>query len=339
MRKSIAPLIALAAAIILAGILLLRANVSQQERVDAIPTPTERPSGKLVYAVQHEDRKPTLWFYDLVSSVTTGVGSGYEGAVEGRFNQNSNLCEAAYATAGLFVQCDFDENHVLTLTVSDEQDGGKELQNVVIEPSVLGGKLSPSEGYLVPVAIAEDKSVVYLGRRVEIESWVAGLWKLDVATGKVEEIAYVRDHSLYQYDINPFTKQLAGSTFVPPESLGDAPGVPSSVHVLDLATGIGKELASSYEASSHRVANENPMLSDDGTLFSRHTDDEYGTSVDTVATPRNIAMFQGVAKDWFGDTMVFDRGGNLFLYDLKTNTETQITHETEATVEYFGVVK
>lgn len=342
MRKYLAPILTIAIVASLAGVLYIRANVDgslpkaapateESHTIDVGPT--------VVWSVTRSGAAADTYSYSLATEQTSGPESNVETAGVVRFNQSSDLCDKG-AVASLEIECNFNSvANVLVMTAYGMMGDEKWMQAYTVRLSDLGISPSAMEGYLVPVAVSDDKSAIYLGRRVESESWVAGLWKLDVATGKVSEISYVREHNLYQYDINPATKQLIGVTFVPPESLGEDMSGPSSLHSVNLVTGNGEVPEQSLALF------ENPMLSDDGSRYEfRESGDGAGpgrTVVLPVATGRVADGWEidGVAKDWFGDTMVFDRDGNLFLYDLKTKTETQLTHETDATVEYLGVVK
>ncbi len=286
----------------------------------------------------NEDAKG--YSYSLVTKQTTGPVEGFEGPGVVRFNQSTNLCDSAYVVSSLGLNCEISDGGVLKLTAFDG-DGGPQLLQKTIDPVRLGILPADDNGYLVPVAAADDKSAIYLGLREENVSYVIGLWRLDVPSGVITEIAYVGEHKLYQYDINPTTKQLVGVTFVPPEGLGEMPTGPSKNFLVDLKSGEGKILEGGM-ASENVI--ENPMLSLDGTVYSFYESGPTrpgSTTVLTVTGGRYSPGWKidGVAKDWFGDTMVVDRDGNLFLYDLATKAETQLTHETDATVEYLGVVR
>jgi hypothetical protein len=255
-----------------------------------------------------------------------------------RFNQSSFLCsnaeEPKLPNVSLRILCDIGRNNTLMLAA---YDGDQKLVSAKIDPRDFGIAPSAAEGYLIPVAVADDKSTIYLGRRVETESWVAGLWKLDVATGNVSEITYVRENNIYQYDINPQAKKLFGISFVPPESLGEPP-TRSEQYWVDLSTGEG------YGGESFIGAWENPMLGDDGLAYAFYSTGDHAEEGTTVfqageGTYSGGTHIDGVMKDWFGDTIVFDRDGNLFLFDLKTKKETQLTNEMDATVEYVGRVE
>ncbi len=294
----------------------------------------------VLYSVRQGNEEPVLWAYHLKSGELEGPITTWEGPRFMRFNQSADVCNQAYAIAPLTVDCAIDQDFTLTLEIRDETRNGEFVLEKTIDPQALGLR-SLADGYAWPIAIAQDKSTIYLGQRVETESYVAGLWKLDVATGVVSEVSYVREKNLYQYEINPVTKQLIGVTFVPPEGLGEPPNGPSKIFLVDLTTGVGRVL----EDRSRRVF-ENVFLSEDGTLFSAHVyllpteaSEVPETAVIRVEDAEHLAEFDGVVKDWFNDTLVFDRGGNLFLFDLKTQTETRLTFETDASVEYVGVVK
>jgi hypothetical protein len=337
MSKYIAPILTIAIVAALAGVLYIRANVERADdsgsRVEE-EKPHEDNGSAVIWSVQSPGKDPVVYDYLVGNKKTEGPFTIFEGTGVVRFNQSSDLC-GGMAITPLTMECDLDENNILVLSVRDETDNGRSVLQTTIDPSQFGFT-SAADGYLVPVAVANDKSTIYLGRRVEIESYVAGLWKLDVATGNLSEISYVREHNLYQYDINPETKQLLGVTFVPPESLGDELSAPTSVHLVDLATGNGDQ---TYGRDGGR-AFENPMLSDDATRYAFYASDplDPGTTIDVFSGSMNVHV-NGIMKDWFGDTVAFDRDGNLFLYDLKTKTETQLTHETDASVEYLGVVR
>jgi hypothetical protein len=332
----------------LAGVLYVRANMDLLggggER-SAVPADASDPTS-LLYAVRSAVGEAEVRAYDFASGQSVDPDPAALGLRwPARYNQSSFICatadEAEVPTA-LRVLCDIGRDNVLLLAA---YDGQEKAYAGDVDPRELGITPSAAEGYLVPVAVAADKSAIYLGRRVETESWVAGLWKVDVATGRVTEIAYVREHDLYQYDINPTTKQLLGVTFVPPESLGGPISGPSSAHLVDLQTGEGRSLELAVDAVV-----ENPMLSDDALSYAFYesgADAGGGTgtartlvlSMEWGRVAAAGAEVDGVMKDWFGDTVVFDRDGNLFLYDLKTETETRITNETDATVEYLGVTR
>lgn len=346
MRKHVARALTVAiialffAGAILARVLFVSSLSGMPESVEEKALATDDRPTVMWSVASSADEDAKGYVYSLVTKKTTGPMEGFGGPGAVRFNQSKNLCDQAFATAKLAIECAIDERAVLTMRVTDETENGRDAGTFVVDPRALGVMPSASEGYLLPVAVADDKSAVYLGRRVETESWVAGLWKLDVATGDVSEVAYVREHNLYQYDINPATKQLLGVTFVPPESLGEDVSGPSEMHMVDLSTGSGRI----FEAMAKDYL-ENPMLSEDGARYAfREAGPTLGagrTIVLPVATGRVGSGWEidGVMKDWFGDTLVFDRDGNLFLYDLKTETETQLTHETNAVVEYLGAVR
>lgn len=340
MNKYIAPVLTIAIIAALAGVLYIQTRTERPVAPSGVETTGEAArSSAHVYFLVREGEESAVYAYDAASG-TTRDGSNYDGGFRARFNQSSDVCRPYSGTSLVIFDCQVDDRGVLTMRVRDLSDSRTAIRSVVVDPSSLGIAPSAANGYLLPVAVADDKSAIYLGRRVESESWVAGLWKLDVATGKVSEVAYVRDHDLYEYDINPATNELIGATFTPPESLGEWLSGPSELHLVNLVTGEGASL----EALAKDYY-ENPMLSDDAMRYAFH---EAGPTLGegrTVVLPRatgrvaNGWEIDGVAKDWFGDTLVFDRGGNLFLYDLKTSTETQITHETDASVEYVGVVR
>jgi len=280
--------------------------------------------------------------YSLATKQTTGPVEGFEGPGVVRFNQSTNLCDHDYQNVPFNIECNYNSvANVLVLTVYGMIGEEKWMQAYTIDLKDLGVFPSAAEGYLTPVAVADDKSAIYLGRRVETESYVAGLWRLDVPSGVINEISYVRDSNVYQYEINPATKTLVGVTFTPPEGLGESPTGPSKIVLIDLETGADQDL----DERTKRVF-ENVLLSDDGKFYSVQVyllpDDRRSvpeTAVTNVATGERIAEFDGVVRDWFGDTMVVDRDGNLYLYDLATDVETQLTHETDVTVEYLGVIK
>lgn len=345
MKKFLAPALTILIVAALAGVLYIRANVARPESSVGEIVPSESASGASVrYAVRSTDGTVEIRDFRIEDETNATVDPSTVGLLwPARYTQSAFICataDEATAPTALRVLCDIGRDNVLLLAA---YDGDEKVVTANIDPRDLGITPGAAEGYLVPVAVADDKSAIYLGRRVETESWVAGLWKLDVATGEVSEVAYVREHSLYQYDINPATKQLIGVTFVPPESLGDGLGAPSEVHLVDLATGDGRPLE-----KAARGVFENPMLSDDGRRTAW-----YESGIDYGGADRAFSLvlsveygrvasgweIDGVMKDWFGDTVVFDRDGNLFLYDLKTSTETQITHETDAAVEYLGVAR
>lgn len=341
MKKYLAPILTVVIVAALAGILYIRANVARPDAAVPEAAPESATDRSVQYAVRSADGTVEIRSFHLGSETTAAVDPSTLGLLwPVRYNQSAYICATAdepTAPTALRVMCDIGRDNTLLLAA---YDGDKKVVTANIDPRDLDVMPSASEGYLVPVAVADDKSAIYLGRRVETESWVAGLWKLDVATGEVSEVAYVREHNLYQYDINPATKQLLGVTFVPPESLGEDVSGPSEMHVVDLTTGSGRTL----EALAKDYL-ENPMLSDDGSCYAfREAGPTLGSGRSVVlpmATGRvaNGWEIDGVMKDWFGDTVVFDRDGNLFLYDLKTETETQITHEMDAMVEYLGVVR
>jgi len=342
--KKILPAIVVAAIVLaFAGALFWRINAGK--KVVVATDTTVKSQGPSVA----NDRPVVMWSvaasgnedakgyaYSLSSKKTTGPVEGFEGPGIVRFNQASNLCNPAYVVSSLALDCEANDLGILKLTVFDG-DGGPQLLKKTIDPVALGIFPSGAEGYLVPVAAAEDKSAIYLGRRVETESFVAGLWRLDVPSGVITEITDVRKRNLYQYEINTQQKTLVGVTFTPPENLGADPTGPSSAYLVDLDTNKARLLAGAVVASTNAVV-ENPMVSEDGMEYAVHL---YGSPVSTITSIKGppVATVNGVVKDWFGDTLVVDRDGNLFLYDLATKTETQLTHETDATVEYLGVVR
>lgn len=343
MKKYFAPILTIVIVAALAGILYIRANVARPDESVREETSSESAAvASVQYVVRSADGTVEVRAFHLGSGTTDTIDPSTVGLLwPARYNQSAFICataDEATAPTALRVMCDIGRDNALLLAA---YDGDEKVVTANIELRDLGITPSASEGYLVPVAVAEDKSAIYLGRRVETESWVAGLWKLDVATGEVSEIGYVRERELYQYDINPMTKQLIGVTFVPPESLGETLSGPSAIHLVDLVTGNGKVLEGGMTSES---VLENPMLSSDGSLFAFYESGQVrsGSTVILTVSDGRYALgweIDGVLKDWFGDTVVFDRDGNLFLYDLKTKTETQITHETDATVEYVGVVR
>ncbi|OGL96086.1 hypothetical protein A2348_01070 [Candidatus Uhrbacteria bacterium RIFOXYB12_FULL_58_10] len=346
MNRYLALFVVVAIVAALAGVLYIRANVMRPESPVEETMPSESASDASVrYVVRSENGTVEIRAFDLASGTTKAVDPSTVGPLwPARYTQAAFICataDEATAPTALCVRCDIGRDNALLLVA---YDGDKKVVTANIDPRDLGITPGAAEGYLVPVAVADDKSTIYLGRRVETESWVAGLWKLDVATGEVSEIEYVREHHLYQYDINPATKQLLGVTFVPPDGLGEKLSGPSEVHLVDLSTGGGRLL----ESAARRVF-ENPMFSDDGRrtawyesgpLFGGEDGQAYSLILSLeygrVASGWEI---NGIMKDWFGDTVVFDRDGNLYLYDLATKTETQITNETDATIEYVGVVR
>ncbi len=343
MKQYFAPTIVVAIVLALAGVLYLRVDRVEIVQMDKTENSVldERPI--VVWSVTQSGSDDSLVYsYSLKTKTTSKPQQYFEGTGVVRFNQSMDLCGQAYAVAKLTFDCAIDEQSVLTMRVGDETEGGRDVGTFVVDPRDLGVTPSAIEGYLVPVAVSDDKRTIYLGRRVETESWVAGLWKLDVATGEVSEISYVRKQNLYQYDINPMTKQLIGVMFTPPDGLGDPLTGPSSIHTVDLSTGKGERImGGSVEGGLF----ENPMLSDDGLSYAFFASGPlFGNAQTVIFGPGETAEgggteIDGVMKDWFGDTVVFDRDGNLFLYDLKTDTETQLTNETNATVEYLGVVE
>lgn len=330
MKKFLIPIVVAILAAVFAGALYIRVNGGRDVN-DAQPELSETSGAYLYYAVRSDDESN---IYAYFPDGTVHDASNYDGVLQTRFNQSTNLCDKPGGVAALWVQCE-NEDDVLRLVVNDGVGQNKKtVLETTIDPRELGVTPSASEGYLLPVAVADDKSAVYLGRRVETESYVAGLWKLDLATGDVSEIAYVRENSIYYYDINPATKQLVGVTFVPPESLGEYATGPFRIAFVDLSNGEGAVLR-----EQQYLPYENPMFSQDGRSFAYYEDGN--TMIGTVGADgdSDAIAFHGVAKDWFGDTVVFDRDGNLFLYDLATRTETKLTHETEAYVEYLGVMR
>lgn len=344
MRKFLAPILTVAIVAALAGVLYIRANVRSVGIGDASGSGTAAASDTWLYfSVGSSDSDSDVLAYEVGTGETVDA-SNYGGGTRGRFSQSSDICGKAGNVVGrqaaLTVQCQVDKSSVLRLDVYDD---GALVTTATVDPRD-EGLFPDGEGYVLPVAAADDKSAIYLGRRVETESWVAGLWRLDVATGEMSEIEYVRERNLYLYEINPATRQLLGVSFTPPESLGADPTGPFALSVVDLDTGEGGQwLDSRYPAdmSSADVAVngflENPMLSDDAAKFAFYMSGRtYVADVPDGPGASVPLAFEGVMKDWIGDTVVFDRDGNLFLYDLKTETETQITHETDATVEYLG---
>lgn len=334
MNKYIAPILTIAIVASLAGVLSIRANVggslSSVEQAGIAS-----PGAAVEYYVRSSDGDAALYAYVLSSGKTEKWSGDGKTAGPIRFNQSANICDAPAGSAALSVHCDTVDGNLHLSVVDGDALEAKTVLDTTVDTRALGLSPSAEEGYLIPIAVSNDKSAIYLGLRVESESWVAGLWQLDVATAKVSEVTYVREHRLYQFDINPWAKRLVGVTFVPPEGLGDAAAGPSSLHFVDLTTGGG------YASDLADGLLENPMLSDDGTMYAYYQTDADGSSA-TVIRAIDAGRYDGrsvigVAKDWFGDTMVFDRGGNLFLYDLKTSVETPLTHETDATVEYLGV--
>ncbi len=289
-----------------------------------------------VASSRDEDAKG--YAYSLATKKTVGPIEGFEGPGVARFNQSTGLCEKNDQDSIFKIECNFNSVvDVLVLTVYGMMDEEKWMHAYTIDLKDLGVFSSLEDGYLTPVAVADDKSAIYLGRRVETESYVAGLWRLDIPSGVITEITDVRKHNLYQYEINTRQKTLVGVTFVPPENLGADPTGPSSAYLVDLDTNKSRLLAGAAVASTKSVV-ENPMVSEDGMEYAVHL---YGSPLSTVTSIKgpSVATVNGVVKDWFGDTMVVDRDGNLFLYDLATKIETQLTHETDATVEYLGVIK
>lgn len=202
------------------------------------------------------------------------------------------------------------------------------MEDVGLEPSAMSG-------FLVPVGAFDDGSAILLGRRVETESYVSGLWIMDIPSGAIREVSFVRDNHLFQYDINAKTKELIGTSFTPPENLGAPPTGPSAVHLVNLLTGEARTLQ-----SSESVVFENALLDENGLRYAFQTYDETDYELYEVSLDKNerLESGQGVIRDWFNDTLVVDRDGNLLLVDLTTHTETQLTHETDASVQYLGVV-
>lgn len=344
MNKYIAPILTIAIVASLAGVLYIRANVdgsiSNTDETAASETEGAVSSAYVYFLVRDGADDASVFAYDVAKGTTVDASS-YDGGFRKRSNQSADACEPYPGTSLTVFDCRIDEQGVLTMRVRDVSDSNSIARTMTVDPRTLGITPSAVEGYLTPIAVSDDKSTIYLGRRVETESWVAGLWKLDVATGKVSEVAYVRENNLYQYEVNQATGQLIGTSFTPPEGLGEPPTGPSTIELVDLVTGDARVL----DERTKRVF-ENALLSDDGTLYSAQvyllpTDRRSipETAVTDVVTGERVAEFDGVVRDWFGDTMVVDRDGNLFLYDLTTKAETQITHETDATVQYLGVAK
>lgn len=282
--------------------------------------------------------KRQYWLYSVPDEALFGTvddSLDWSRNISVRSNQSTSLCEKDSQNVPFNIECNYNfVANVLVLTVYGMIGEEKWMQAYTIDLKDLGAFSSLSDGYLTPVAVAADQSTIYLGRRVETESYVAGLWKLDVATGKVSEIAFVRAKRMYQYEINSTTQQLLGVTFSPPESLGEFPGGPAATYLVDLKTGEGRMLTPADASVS-----ENPLLSDDATMYATKWVASNNTFVNSLNSLTTVAAIDGVVRDWFGDTLVVDRDGNLFLYDLATKVETQLTHETDATVEYLGVVK
>lgn len=341
MNKYLAPILTIAIVAALAGVLYIRANVGREDASVAGESTSESAAPASVrYIVRSEDGTAEIRAFDLASATTVVLDPSKFGLLwPARYTQSAFICataDEATAPTALRVMCDIGRDNTLLLAAFD---GEQKIVTANIDPRDLGVMPSAAEGYLVPVAVADDKSAIYLGRRVETESWVAGLWKLDVATGEVSEIEYVRENDIYQYDINPATKELFGVTFVPPESLGAEATGPTSMFFVDLETGAGQ----TGDSAAAEFLFENPMLSDDGSAYAVFESGPWVGGAHTIILTKASGRvsggweIDGVMKDWFGDTVVFDRDGNLFLYDLKTSTETQITHETDATVEYLGV--
>ncbi len=340
MKKYLVPTIVILIVLALSGMVYwlsyIKQPVMQATDQSRLSADDQRPV--VIWSIATSHGEPLVYTYFIGSGKIEGPIAYFEGTGVVRFNQSSDLCNPTYVVSALGVNCDLDEKNILTLDIFDEQNGGREVLKSTIDPRKLGVNPSTVEGYLVPVAVAADKSSMYLGRRIETESYVAGLWKLDVATGEVTEISYIRENKIYQYDINPATKQLIGISLVPPESLGESPSAPTSVHLVDLSTGTG-EILYGREAG---LAFENPMVSDDGSRYAFYAADplDPGTTVFLTGVHDTVGEHvDGVVKDWFGNTMVVDQDGNLFLYDLTTKMEIQLTNETDATVEFLGVVK
>ncbi len=348
MKKIIPALIPALLVLAFAGALFVRFLMHGESfapgKTAVVSSPVNNDHPLVIWSVMLPGQDQSKEFsYSIVTKKTSGLIGSFEGPV-GRFNQSTNVCNAPYVVSSLGLTCEMSDGGVLKLTVFDG-DGGPQLLQKTIDPVALGIFPSAADGYLVPVATADDKSAIYLGRRVETESYVAGLWQLDVSSGVITEVADVRAKNLYQYEINTKTKTLVGVNFTPPENLGADPTGPSSAYAIDLTTGHGRLLFTNEKkkgrdmVSSNPVV-ENPMVSDDGTEYAYHF---YGTNTSAVGYKTDGKsggrFIEGLVKDWFGDTMVVDRDGNLFLYDLATKAETQLTHETDATVEYLGVVK
>lgn len=344
MRRLAVSIIAAVVVLAFAGALFLRMN-GEDDRIANGPLVIDEKNAypAVLYRVQPTSGDPTVWSYHVPDGTVQGPLEDAERIASMRLNQSSDLCDKDHANVPFTIECNMNfVANVLVLTVYGMMGEEKWMQAYTVDLKDLAIFPSTSEGYLTPVAVADDKSAIYLGRRVETESYVAGLWKLDVATGDVSEIAYVRENKLYQYDINPATKRLVGVTFVPPESLDDPLTGPSSIHLVDLATDDGESVMGGAVKGG---AFENPMLSDDGLSYAFYASGVLFGEASTVIygpgeTPEGGGTeIDGIMKDWFGDTVVFDRDGNLFLYDLKTDIETRLTNETDATVEYVGVVR
>jgi len=289
------------------------------------------------YVVRATDGSITEKQYFLTGGITESLEEVGKQAGPARFNQSSDICDTADGFTALTVRCERFEDFLQVHVIDGTNESARTVLETTIDFSSLGMKTPAADGYLVPVAVADDKSAIFLARRVETESWVAGLWKLDVATGIVSEITYVRENNIYQYDINPQAKKLFGISFVPPESLGEPP-TRSEQYWVDLSTGEG------YGGELFVGTWENPMLGDDGVAYAFYSTGEHAQEGTTIfqageGTYSGGTFIDGVMKDWFGDTVVFDRDGNLFLYDLKTKKETQLTNETDATIEYVGHVE
>ncbi len=224
----------------------------------------------------------------------------------------------------------------VSLHTADKQG---QTTDIELDPAQLGITL----GYAEPFLISDDGASVYLRQIFEGEGCgISGLWRYDVASGKVQKLSVVSDLNLQDYHINPTTQQLIGVGYKlvdDPEATGPSCGKPDgvrSIYLVDLKTDGQQILTQDGALVYYHV-----MLSDDGTQYAYQlsgNEDVWMGPVDGSQVAKDLVP--GYALDWFGNTLVVDYGSVLSLYDLASGTQQKLGTDTgpDDQVDYVGHV-
>lgn len=195
-----------------------------------------------------------------------------------------------------------------------------------LDPATLGIDL----GYAVPFLVSDDGKTIYLRQVFEGEAQVNGLWSYDVATGKTTKIAFVQDHKIWEYRIDPATEMLIGTSYTPSADLSSPPSGPSVIYLLNLKTGESQVLQPNDD-----FVYVNPFLSADGKQFAYGIEGSDVLWLVPVGSSRGKGSHpvSGRLLDWVGDTLVVDRDDRLILYNLNTGAVLDVGGQVSGSVD------
>jgi hypothetical protein len=170
---------------------------------------------------------------------------------------------------------------------------------------------------------------------------INGLWRLDVTTGELETLTVLSDLDIHSYSINPTTEQLIGVGYKlvdDPEAIGPNCGKADGVrtmYLVDLKTGEQQVLMQDDVFVPYR-----PMLTGDGTRYAYNVEGSEDIWVGTVGEQQWGAYVPGALEDVFGNTLVVDWGGELWLYDLTSAEQMKLGADSgpDDEIDYVGTI-